>query len=61
MPRGVYDRTKKKDKAPGGGRLKGRASNGYPDLLAKMRAEKLKAEDRVVALGTAIEILEGLE
>ncbi len=31
------------------------------DLMVKMRAVKTRAEDRVVALGTAIEALEALD
>lgn len=57
MPRGVYPRTKKKADAP----KRTSKGDGYTNLVAKLRAEKLKAEDRVVALGTAIEALEGIE
>lgn len=59
MPRGVYER-KTKDSPPR--RRAGRKHlDGYADLLQAMRTEKIKAEDRVVALGTAIETMEGLE
>lgn len=60
MPRGVYERKAKKAKTAGGAAKEPRP-NGFPDLVMRMRAEKVKAEDRVVALGTAIEVLEGLE
>lgn len=66
MPRGVYERKPRNPNAPA--KPRGRppvkangAGNGLPHLLAQMRSEKTKAEDRVVALGTAIEALEALE
>jgi len=58
MPRGVYERKPKDASAP---KKKRKDGNGYGELLAKMRHEKTLAEDRVVALGTAIEALEALE
>lgn len=61
MPRGVYERKKKKlvfEDAPRRGRQP--KANGYGELLDKLRAERDKAIDRVTALGTAIEALEAL-
>jgi hypothetical protein len=57
MPRGVYERKKKGAQATarkGGG-------DSYADLIQRLRAEKTRAEDRVVALGTAIEALEAMD
>lgn len=59
MPRGVYPRKKK-----AGGvtpQRQKRSAGGIPKVLAQLRAEKTRAEDQVVALGTAIEALEVLE
>jgi hypothetical protein len=62
MPRGVYPRKKKgPGTIPPPSRRRAVRGDGFAAVLAAMRAEKLKAEDRVVALGTAIEALEGLE
>jgi hypothetical protein len=60
MPRGVYQRKSKGESSPPR-RRRLNGGDGYADLLATMRAEKTKAEDRVVALGTAIEALEGID
>jgi hypothetical protein len=60
MPRGVYERKQK----GGASRKKVKrrwAGDGFADMVATMRAQKIKAEDRVVALGTAIEALEALD
>ncbi len=58
MPTGVYPRKKKAEaKAParkGGG-------DEAVDLLTRLREARRKAEDRVVAFGTAIEALEALD
>lgn len=58
MPRGVYPRKKKagndQPKRP-------RKPAGVPKLLEQLRAERTHYEDKVVALGTAIEALEALD
>lgn len=66
MPRGVYERKPKSPEATA--KRRGRppahangSGNGLPALMAQLRAQKAKAEDQVVALGTAIEALEALE
>jgi len=58
MPRGVYDR---KAKGRAAAKVRKGVGDGFADLLKKLRAEKTKSEDRVVALGTAIEALEALD
>jgi hypothetical protein len=61
MPRGVYERKPKNPDAPTRKPRKGSNGSGYGEILLRMRQEKAKYEDRVVALGTAIEAMEGLE
>jgi len=65
MPRGVYERKKK-----GAGAAVSRSGSepaaktgkdGFAEVMRGLRAELLKAEDRVVALGTAVEALERVE
>lgn len=60
MPRGVYER-KPKDGAEPKKRGKDSNGSGYSEILQRMRQEKAKLEDRIVALGTAIEAMEGIE
>lgn len=62
MPRGVYER-KKRAGAPAVVKTarKGGGDSEAVDLLTKLRAARTKAEDRVVAYGTAIEALEALD
>jgi hypothetical protein len=61
MPRGVYPRKKKADSPAKAARTTKGADKSFAKLLATMRAERTKYEDRVVALGTAIEALEALD
>ena len=61
MPRGVYPR-KKKVTPPSEQRhaRKGKGSAGVQQCLEQLRLERIRAEDRVVALGTAIDAIEAL-
>lgn len=61
MPRGVYERRPRADSPPRKGRARLNGGDGFAKLLQAMRAEKTRAEDRVVALGTAIEAIEAIE
>lgn len=60
MPRGVYAR-KKKSNGHAEPKAHRKAPGKVAKLLATMRAEHSRAQDTVVALGTAIEALEVLE
>ena len=61
MPRGVYPRKKKSgdDLAPT--RRRRIAGDGLLAALEQLRAERIKCENRIVAIGTAIDSLEALE
>lgn len=61
MPRGVYERKPRNPDAPKSKPRKGSNGSGYAEILSRMRQEKAKYEDRIVALGTAIDAMEGLE
>lgn len=72
MPRGVYERKPRSataaqaaPKPNGTGKRRGRppkAANGsYAALLASLRAERERLVDKVAAIGTTIEALEGIE
>jgi len=59
MPRGIYPRKKNGAGAPS--RPRKARPQWQADLLQRLRDEKARAEDRVVALGTALDALENLE
>ena len=61
MPTGKYERKAKKPIETGSKRKYRKQPKGFDGILAAMRAEKTLAEDRVVALGTAIDAMEDLE
>lgn len=62
MPRGVYPRKKKsEDDSPPHKRARRANGDGVAAALEQLRAERLKCENRIVAIGTAIDSLEVLE
>jgi len=60
MPRGVYPRKPKKD-AQNKSTAAKRGGDPVIRVLDELRTQRTRAEDRVVAIGTAIEALEALE
>ncbi len=61
MPRGVYERKRKGGGASPKKVKRSGSGDDIADLKARMLALKTRAEDRVVALGTALEALEVLD
>ena len=60
MPKGVYERKPKGDTLRKGRPPKA-GNSTYAALLAKLRQERGRLSDKVVALGTAIDALEEAE
>jgi hypothetical protein len=61
MPRGVYPRKKKSDAGTPAQPGRRKAVDGAAAALEQLRAERVKLENRIVAIGTAIDALEALE
>lgn len=61
MPRGVYERKPKGQAVARSKKRRGGGDDNVIDLLNKLREQRTRAEDRVVAIGTAIEALEALD
>lgn len=61
MPRGVYVRKPKKGALAKAAQSPRGGADPVLNLLGQLRVQRTKAEDRVVAIGTAIEALEVLD